>query len=160
MKQVKRQGGGVSRDTIKRRVGKKSKKILVPLDGYSSSFRALEYALDYAECYSHKVIGLYVVPDINELTYAPTSKARSLLEKKGANILKKSQQICNPYDVQFSFKVASGNVGKEILKFSKKNKIDEIVIGRSNKRKIERFFLGSVSNYIINFSNLPVTLVK
>ena len=40
------------------------------------------------------------------------------------------------------------------------NKIDQIVIGSRGRGSIKEMFLGSVSNYVIHSSKIPVLVVK
>ncbi|MFQ5573134.1 MAG: universal stress protein, partial [Nitrosopumilaceae archaeon] len=52
--------------------------------------------------------------------------------------------------------------GFDIVKFAhnKKNKIDLIVIGARGLGSVKEVFLGSVSNYVVHKSKIPVVLVK
>lgn len=150
-----RQGDGLSINTLKKRVSKKSKTYLVPIDGSTNSFRVLRYAIRRAEDFSHRLVGLYVIPKIDNFE---NNKVKSKLKKQGEKFLNKAKKHCSGHDVSFSGKIVSGNPGKEIVRFASKNKIDEIIIGHSNKKSDT--FLGSASNYVLNKTKLPTTVIK
>ena len=142
------------------KVRKKRKKILVPIDGSQTSFRALKYSIDYAKSNNHKIIGLFV---ISLQVYSPhiaMPKVEKILKKDAGKLLQKAQKLCSSKNVEFFPKVLFGNPGQKIVQYAKKNHIDEIVLGHNNKGKVERFFLGSTSNYVLNKIKIPTTLIK
>ncbi|MFM7862507.1 MAG: universal stress protein [Candidatus Nitrosotenuis sp.] len=47
-----------------------------------------------------------------------------------------------------------------MLKYAKSNKNELIVIDSLGHSKVREFFLGSVSNYVLHKSIIPVSLVK
>jgi len=53
-----------------------------------------------------------------------------------------------------------GNVANEIIKFTKKERIDLIAIGSRGLSRLPRFVLGSISNKIANYAPCPVLIVK
>ena len=160
MNKTIRHGEGVPIKTLKRRTDKRSKKILVPLDGSNASFRALKFAMKRAQEYSHEIIGLYVIPSTNFRFVPSISDLTNEISQRDIKFLRKADQLCNKRGIEFSSKTIRGEIGKQIVNFAKTNKADEIVMGHSNMGRLGRFFLGSVSNYVINKTKLPVTLVK
>ena len=150
-----RQGSGLSINTLRRRIPKKSKTYLVPIDGSTNSFRVLRYAIRRADDFSHRLVGLYVIPKLDNIE---NSKAKSQLKKQGEKILNKAKNHCSSHDVSFSSKMVSGNPGKEIVRFAHQNNVDEIIIGYGNKKTGS--FMGSASNYIVNKTKLPITLIR
>ena len=53
-----------------------------------------------------------------------------------------------------------GNPKQEVLQFANDRKIDTIVVGTRDLGKVERFFLGSFSKYIVAHATCPVIVVK
>lgn len=139
---------------------KKRKKILVPIDGSQTSFRALKHSIDYAKSANHKIIGLFVISLKVYSPHVPMPKVEKILKKDAGKFLQKAQKLCSQKNVQFSPKILFGNPGPKIVGYAKKNHIDEIILGHNNKGKLERFFLGSTSNYVLNKIKIPVTLIK
>ena len=63
--------------------------------------------------------------------------------------------------VQLNYKIIKGaDPGYDIVQYSKKHKVDLIIIGARGLSKTRETFLGSVSNYVVHKSKIPVTIVK
>jgi len=62
--------------------------------------------------------------------------------------------------VTFEFKIIDGKIGPSVLKFAEKNKFEIIVMGSRGMCATKGILLGSVSNYIIHTSQLPILVVK
>lgn len=142
------------------KTSKKGKKILVPIDGSQISFRALKYSIEHALSNNHKIIGLFVISLAVYSPHMPIPKIKKILKKDAEKLMKKAQKQCLSKNVKFFPKILSGSPGKKIVDYAKKTHVDEIVLGYSNKGKLEKLFLGSTSNYVINKTNKPVTLIK
>jgi len=137
---------------------KKINKILVPLDGSKNSLRGLKFALTLAKQSGSMVVGL------NISSFPFFLKTRDILSQK----IKKSEQILHQAKAlsqkeKVSFKEAtksSDNIGRTIVTFAENNKVDLIVIGSKGPDPEIELFLGSVANYVVNKSKIPVTLIK
>ena len=148
-----RQGDGLSLNILKKRISKKAKTILIPIDGSENSFRVLRYAIRRAEGYSDKLVGIYVIPEMPQ-----DKNIKEKFKTEGQKILNKAKKQCASYNIEFSSKIIQGNPGGKIVEFANKNKIDEIIIGHSNQKP--NSYMGSTVNYVVNKSKLPVTIIK
>lgn len=144
----------------RKKILKKQKKILVPFDGSPTSFRALKHAISQAKYRDNKIIGLFVISLQVYSPHIPIPSIEKILKKDAGKLLHKAQKRCNSNNVEFSPKILFGHPGAKIVNFAKNNLVAEIIIGHNNKGKLESFFLGSTSNYVINKTNIPVTLIK
>lgn len=59
----------------------------------------------------------------------------------------------------FQFRKTMGKPGEHIVKAASDLHVDHIVIGSRGLGKIRRTFLGSVSDYVLHHSDIPVTIV-
>lgn len=148
-------------------------KILVPIDGSEKSFKAAEYAISLSVQSGSLVIGLYVVVSETAFTYSSKriiggDSLNALLEKekKQAELwfesVKQRANLSNPTTV-IKFKsqvIVSSSVVSAILDFSKREKIDLIVIGTRGKSGLKKLLLGSVSIGVLSYSKCPVLMVK
>ena len=140
----------------------KTKKILVPLDGSSNSFRGLDMAIHIAR-QSHGTItalsvksvpGIYALHPLGFLDFYNMTEVKKILDEAKVRAAKKG--------IQLTGKALEGDPGYDITKFanSKKSEIDLVVIGARGRSSAKEIFLGSVSNYVLHKSKKPVLIVK
>ncbi|MFN3478305.1 MAG: universal stress protein, partial [bacterium] len=63
-------------------------------------------------------------------------------------------------NIKIETQILIGHAAEQIIKFSKENKIDIIVVGRKGKSKLEDFIIGSVSRRLAAYSPCTVIIVK
>jgi nucleotide-binding universal stress UspA family protein len=56
--------------------------------------------------------------------------------------------------------VIIGNPGESIVDYANKNKVDLIAIATHGRSGIKRMIFGSVTEYVIKNSRLPILLIK
>ena len=138
------------------------KKILVALDGSKNSIRGLDKAISLARAghgtitalYIKSVPGIYAIHPIGFMSLSQVTEAKKFLESAKTRAAKKG--------ILLSHKIIGGEPGFDIVRYAhnKKNKIDIIVIGARGRGLVKEIFLGSVSNYVVHKSKLPVLVVK
>ena len=140
----------------------KTKKILVPLDGSKNSVRGLDMAIHLAR-QSHGTItalsikpvpGIFALHPMGFLNFEATTKIKKVLDDAKLRAAKKG--------IQLKGKIIAGDPGYDIARFSNnsKNSIDLVVIGARGIGAAKEIFLGSVSNYVLHKSKIPVLVVK
>lgn len=143
----------------------KIKKILVLLDGSQNSFRALDYAIILAQAHNSKITALNVIefytmgfqPFTSITVHSPIEK---VLEKESRKFMEQAKLRCTQNGVPFSSKIIHGPEGLTIVSFIQKTKFDLVVVGSRGRGAIREVFLGSVSNYVLHKSSVPVMIVK
>lgn len=135
------------------------KKILVPMDGSSNSFRGLDNAIYLARQCGGTITGLFVMP--NRLSaFEPIMFDRKYLLKFAKELMSKAKKRCAQNGIVFYGKTASGDAATEIRDFSQRNKSDIIIIGARGLGSVKSAFLGSVSHAVVHESKIPVLIVK
>ena len=137
-------------------------KILVPLDGSDNSFRALDAGIFLAKKTDASIVLLYSVsifPSIEVQTIDPI-KCQVQERKYAESVLKKALTICEKNGIMLGKIILHGTPGHMIVKYTKNNKIDLVVIGSRGRSAVREMFLGSVSNYVLHKSPAPVLIVK
>lgn len=139
-------------------------KILVPTDLSEESTSALDYAFILAQNFGAEIYCVHVLDKnsiiaLNTSYYAPGDFLEEI--EKHANV--KIKELLKKYlksDTRVFHEIIYGLPYKEISDYAEKNKIDLIVMNSHNKTRISRFFLGSVAEKVVRYSNVPVLIVK
>jgi nucleotide-binding universal stress UspA family protein len=139
------------------------KNILVPLDGSKNSIRGLNMAIGLARQCQAKIMGICV---IQRSPHPAFRSARSIqypekpLLQDAESTLEFAQRHCAQNGILFERKIAFGDPGYIIVKFAKDKKFDIIVMGARGRGALKEIFFGSVSNYVLHKTNVPVLIVK
>ena len=136
------------------------RKILVPLDGSKNSIRGLARAIYLARQCQATITGLYVrqIPAIYGVH--SISAIKFDFEKEASQFLQSAKKTAAQNGIILRTKILAGDPGYDIVKFSKDKKYDLIVIGARGQSAVKEVFMGSVSNYVIHKSKIPVLVVK
>ena len=138
----------------------KIKKILVPLDGSKNSLRGFDEAIYFARQCKSSIIGIHVI-NVPTSMVLNKRKLESGTKKSAEMLMESAKTKAARHGIQFSYKIIKGaDPGFDILNFSKNHKVDLIVIGARGLGAIKEAFLGSVSNYVLHKSKVPVLIVK
>jgi nucleotide-binding universal stress UspA family protein len=136
-------------------------KIMVCVDGSETGYRALDFALGLAVKLESKLYLVNVVgAEASEKNYRITADMVGSFERLGIEALKRSQERASKYGLQVETVQLSGEPADEIVAYSKKTKCDCIVMGRKGMGRLEKLFLGSVSEKVLQFSEVPLIMVK
>ncbi|HEY4679639.1 MAG TPA: universal stress protein [Nitrosarchaeum sp.] len=143
-------------------INKKISKILVPLDGSKNSMRALEMAISIARQFKATITGAY------SINIQPHSEFQGVgtANKEWSNEIKKmmvdAKALSTQNDIVFKEKLMRGDIGYNLIKLAhdKKENFNLIVMGSRGRSAVRELFLGSVSNYVIHSSKIPVLIVK
>lgn len=139
------------------------KNILVPLDGSKNSIRGLNMTIGLARQCQAKIMGICV---IQRPPHPAFRSARSIqypekpLLQDAQSTLEFAQRHCAQNGILFERKIAFGDPGHIIVKFAKDKKFDIIVMGARGRGALKEIFFGSVSNYVLHKSSIPVLIVK
>ncbi len=138
------------------------RKILVPLDGSKNSFRSLNYAIYLARQCQATLTGLYV--DSGHTSFL-ISRPHKNPDPKVVKIVRKFMEDAKTQSakngIEFNYDIVSGeDPAYDILKYAARTGADMIVMGARGFGEFKKMFLGSVSNYVLHKSTVPVLIVK
>ena len=154
------------------------KRILVPLDGSRFASRSLKYAVEIAQKFNAEIILIQVEkpataiaasdgpqPDIQSPAAAKIamqialdednrklSKAKRYLSRKAREI-KAKKIVC-------SYQANIGNPAESIILYSKRKKIDLIIMTSHGKSGLVRAVMGSVADEVVRKSGKPVLVIR
>jgi len=143
-------------------IKKKITKILVPLDGSKNSWRGLEQAISIARQFGATITGMYSIYAPPHSEFRGVGSVEKSLNKEVKKFLGEAKLLAAQNGIVFNERLMRGNIGFNIIKFAhdKKEKFNLIVIGTRGRGSIKEMFFGSVSNYVIHTSKIPVLVVK
>ncbi len=144
-------------------------KMLLAVDNSEPAERAGKYAISSAGLDEADIIVLNVI-DTYYLNSLPQSDLREKLDK---NFRDEGKEAVENYEKRIADEKCAGNCkniklitiigeGKPedvILKIADKENVDQIIMGKSSKEKIERFFVGSTTERVVRGAKIPVTVV-
>ncbi len=135
------------------------KKILVGIDGSERSYKAASYAAELAANYGAKVTLMFVASSSTyydrfsaKPTYVPNE---DILAGEIFNPAKKTME---EKGIAFETVVELGNPAQLLLERSK-NDYDLVVVGAKGVSGVQGFLIGSVSERIVQHSEVPVLIV-
>lgn len=124
-----------------------------------NSLRGLKFALGVAKQSGSSIIGLNIcsLPIFIETIVAVKHRTK----QKSEEIIKNAKMVSQKSNVSFTGIIKNNNnIGKTIVSFAESHRVDMIVIGSRGPDPEIEMFLGSVANYVIHKSKIPVTIVK
>jgi len=132
------------------------------MDGSSGSKTALNAALSLAKGSNGSVTAVYVLPFPAFQIYEPDKVVKEKLFMEGKKFLDAAKMEAEKNGINLQYEILQGHVGDAITDFaiSKKHKMDVIVIGHRGMSKMKEALLGSVANYVLHKSKVPVLITK
>ena len=133
---------------------------MVPIDGSTNSFRALDFAISVAKSLESTITAVSIIDLPPVLEYAVLDPVSKRLESKQEKIIKKAHDKVIKSRIRFEGKIIHGKTGNSIINLAKKGHFDVIVIGARGIGSLSGLIIGSVSNYVIQKSKIPVVIIK
>jgi len=133
-------------------------KILVPIDGSKKSFEALDRALILAGFSNGEVTCIHAIPEFPE--GGPRTREMERQMKEDGNIVLKNAIKRARKDTKLKTRLIRGSPSIETIKIARRGKFDHIVMSTTGMGGTTGDMLGSVSNYVLHKSKVPVYLIK
>lgn len=138
------------------------KNILVAVDGSEQSYDALREAIETAQANDSQLKILYVLNDklANIPVHLDTMTLYKSVQEHSDYVVDQVQGYLKDTEVSFEIVRLTGSPKREIINYSKENNIDLIVLGSTGLDAIDRFIIGSTTQYIVNHASCNVIVVK
>lgn len=136
------------------------KKILVALDGSAQSFKSLQEAIYLARQCGATITGLCVLPLYTISLGKFTTSLRNQSMKEAKKFMAKAKVLSAQNGIVFNEKIVVSNHTSKISEYASDKKFDLIVMGSRGMNPLKELFLGSVANYTVHKSAIPVLVVK
>lgn len=142
------------------------KRILVPIDGSSTSDRALQEAIKLIDAQPAQLRLVHVIDDLQFLNaegYVDYAELRELTKKIGERALSHAAEVARQADITVDTILLEANgeriarvIDAEALSWS----ADLIVIGTHGRSGFNHLLFGSVAEGVVRGSSVPVLLVR
>jgi nucleotide-binding universal stress UspA family protein len=143
------------------------KKIMIATDGSDTSKKAAMIGIDIAHRANGSVTAVYVM-EILRLAHLPgyatmpglKEKVIGLMQEEGQQATQFVEDQAQMMKVPCHKIVVQGSPGEELLKISKSQGMDLLIMGSLGRTGVEKILLGSVAEKVVLQSPIPVLLVK
>ena len=141
-------------------------KILIPVDGSDTAWKALEDARQLAGHFQSELLVLYVVQQYftvptlslgDDVAVIPVTISQ--LEEVGRELLDEARRRLGDYS-RVQTRMDFGHPAERILAAVASEKCDSVVIGSRGLSSIAGFMMGSVSSKVAQHARVPVLIVK
>lgn len=141
------------------------KKILVPVDGSRYSLDAVRMATTIAKFHGSElklfhVLDVLVVDQLKRLSKENSGSIRKKLRDQAYGFLRDMEREIRKEKVDFEVLIKEGVPHEAILKEASSWDAELIVMGKLGRRGISHIVLGSVTERVVEFSDVPVLIVK
>lgn len=138
-------------------------KLLIPVDGSPASIHAVDYAIRHAdEAISVHLINVQPPILSGEINYYVMSISAVLAARyiAGENALKAAKALLDSKRIEYTTEIVFGSPAKAIVRCAAAQKCTKIVMGTRGRSFLGNIISRSVSNRVVRFAHIPVTLVK
>ena len=133
---------------------------MVGLDGSKNSIRALEAAIHQAKIHEASITGIYVFPHTPDQYYWRLGTLEKTVKTSSSKVFGLAHTKSKKEEIPFKGKLAKGDPGSYIIKFASEGNFDLIVLGSRGKNTLKSILLGSVSDYVVHKSKIPILIIK
>lgn len=141
---------------------KQYENILVAVDGSEQSYDAVREAINISKRNRARLKVLYVLN--NKLANIPVHMDTITLYKSVQEhadfVVEQIHRRIDDKEYDFEIVRLTGTPKREIVSFSKENNIDLIIIGSTGLDAIDRFIVGSTTQYVVSHAPCNVIVVK
>jgi nucleotide-binding universal stress UspA family protein len=148
------------------------RRILVPIDGSTTSNRGLEEAIGLASDQKAKICLLHVIDELvvtggaDGMMYVPPSYIDEFiraLREGGKKLLAGAEAKVRKRGIEVEpvlLETVGRRVADQIIKQAKKWRADVIVLGTHGRRGLSRVVMGSDADMVVRETPVPVLLVR
>lgn len=140
--------------------------ILVPVDGSTTSDRALQEALKFASQHGAQLRLIYVMEDIlltdNE-AYFDYAVLQEVVKRNGENVLERAKTVARQAGIEAEsmlLETAGERIASKIVVEAQRWPADLIIIGTHGRTGFNRLLLGSVAEGVVRTAQTPVLLIR
>ncbi len=139
-------------------------KILLPVDGSDNSDKTVCEFIQLLDWYKEKpelhLLNVQYPLDGNVSLFINQSDITQYHQEEGLKSLQSARDLLDQAGISYQHHITVGSPAEMIVRFAVEKQYDQIVMGPRGKGGIQDMLLGSVTNKVMQLSNLPVLLVR
>ncbi len=139
-------------------------KILLPVDGSDNSSQAVTDFIHLLGWYKEKpelhVLSVQHPLDGNVSLFINQADIKQYHQEAGLKSLQNACDLLAQAGIAYQYHIIVGDPAEMIVRFATEKQYDQIIMGPRGKGGIKGLLLGSVTNKVMQLSNIPVLLVK
>ena len=137
------------------------KNVLLAIDGSDTTEKVVDMGIDLARHFDIQLHALHVIEPYSIPSDLPHNEEMyDYLLKKSNEIAEKTVKYAEERKITVSKNILEGEPAKRIIEFAEENSIDLIVMGTLGKSRLERIFVGSVTDKVLKLSSVSVMVIK
>ena len=139
-------------------------KILIPIDGSDNCDKAAAHFIQLLDWYKDRpeihLLNVQYPLDGNVSLFINQADIKQYHQEEGLKSLQKARNLFDQTGITCQYHITIGDPAEMIVRFATEKGYDQIVMGARGKGNIQGLLLGSVTNKVMQLSNIPVLLVK
>jgi len=139
-------------------------KILLPVDGSENASKTVADFIQLLDWYKEKpefhLLNVQYPLDGNVSLFINQTDIKQYHQEEALRSLKNTQDLLDQAGISYQYHILVGDPAEMIVRFATEKQYDQIIMGPRGKGGIKGLLLGSVTNKVMQLSNIPVLLVK
>jgi len=139
-------------------------KILLPVDGSENSSKTVADFIQLLDWYKEKpefhLLNVQYPLDGNVSSFINQADIKQYHQEEGLKNLQNTRDLLDQAGISYQYHILVGDPAEMIVRFATEKQYDQIIMGPRGKGGIKGLLLGSVTNKVMQLSDIPVLLVK
>ena len=139
-------------------------KILLPVDGSENSSKTVADFIQLLDWYKEKpefhLLNVQYPLDGNVSLFINQTDIKQYHQEEALKSLQNTRDLLDQAGISYQYHILVGDPAEMIVRFATEKQYDQIIMGPRGKGGITGLLLGSVTNKVMQLSNIPVLLVK
>ena len=139
-------------------------KILLPVDGSENSSKTVADFIQLLDWYKEKpefhLLNVQYPLDGNVSLFINQTDIKQYHQEEALKSLQNTRDLLDQAGISYQYHIIVGDPAEMIVRFATEKQYDQIIMGPRGKGGITGLLLGSVTNKVMQLSNIPVLLVK
>src|SRR5687767_12041848 len=136
--------------------------LLCPLDFSPASLRAFDYSIKLAKDYDACLYLLHMIAPIPSAydIYLDMGSLIGRIKEQAEPEMRRLKKVAADAGVQTQADVQMGDVGTGISEAARIHAIDVVVMGKHGRSRLDRWFMGSVTERLLRHLPVPILIIE